>query len=388
MYLSGTHSQTNFDYQPGSNQNNMYSNPNNGGLKVKFKYNSTEFLNEDEKKNFEDYLENSVYDGAVVTITGYSSSDGSEETNLTLSERRANKIAGLVRAKYPNITINSNGAGEQEGDLEENRAVQINAGPGYTWSDPTPSPSPVGPVTTSDDYKTRVTDTPDFWEQFLYQLGAPDNQDVVIFMSGLNPLGSDHQNEPFTAEDFENQAPDIIGFVRELQEANDLTVASEAFLSGWDDNIMIGNVTNFIAENLGRNGRLIIVGYSWGGDTALELADLLPDNLCDLMVTIDASDGWTYGDEMDYDIPVGGGATRVINFWQPIKQGAIIGTGSGRRVLPQREDGSVENVRLDNVTIQDGEETRVETANHSNIDNSVEVWERLTEEVSNVLLNN
>jgi len=113
--------------------------------------------------------------------------------------------------------------------------------------------------------------------------------------------------------------------------------------------------------NWKKGGKLILVRYSWGGDTLLELADELTAGVVDLMITIDPADGlftpeyWT-----PYDRPVGPGTRRLINYYQPHTQ---FGTGSGRREVP----GLPPRVRNFKIV----ERYKGQEISHSNIDEVV-----------------
>jgi len=47
-----------------------------------------------------------------VSVTGYTDSRGAEEYNMALSERRAQTVAGVIGAQYPDVRIDVQGMGE------------------------------------------------------------------------------------------------------------------------------------------------------------------------------------------------------------------------------------------------------------------------------------
>lgn len=111
------------NFEPGNNQKNIYSKP-PVERRIKFKKGTTEFLNEEEEDKFDRVLLE-LRNSSSVSLEGFASSDGEKEANFKLSNRRVQKIANVIKKRYPNIKINYSACGEVVGDLEENRAVAI-----------------------------------------------------------------------------------------------------------------------------------------------------------------------------------------------------------------------------------------------------------------------
>jgi hypothetical protein len=81
--------------------------------------------------------------------------------------------------------------------------------------------------------------------------------------------------------------------------------ASQAYATDTDDDVKTLAIA-FIKANLKNRGKVIIYGYSWGGDTAVELAKDLKDEKInvDLLITIDAALGPFNGPAVrDREIP-------------------------------------------------------------------------------------
>ena len=90
-------------------------------------------------------------------------------------------------------------------------------------------------------------------------------------------------------------AGEIINNLNSWSKKNKKNFVGKAISSSWGDNGSINEAVNFIRSNyeIGGNSQLIIYGYSWGGDNAVELAELLEkvDIQIDNLITIDAAKG-------------------------------------------------------------------------------------------------
>jgi hypothetical protein len=343
------------DFQPGDNQNTIYSNPNNLANRVLFKQGEIDFLNAVEEEKFFSFINEKISGESEVYLNGYASEEGEAGKNLDLSKRRAVAIQNIIQGWYPNIQVHVVANGEIVGNKEYNRAVQINViNPvaEYTWDPANES------VKTSEDelpaghYSGRTTGE-------VEKEDKSKGQDVVVYLSGLRAVGindGDNQHGQYVDDNI-----DIIQQVQNGYDSSKNTLAATAFVSGWMDAITKIALKRYINKHWRKGGKLILVGYSWGGDTLLELADELSANVVDLMVTIDPADGlftpeyWT-----PYKRPVGPGTRRIINYYQPHTQG---GTGSGRRKLPG-DPPRVQNFKID-------EPYKGEEISHSNIDEAV-----------------
>jgi hypothetical protein len=139
------------DYKTGDNQNTIYTDPQRGGVRIKFKVNSTEFLDKTEEKKFLDLLENKIKsDSEEVYIDGYASTEGTADHNMALSRDRAETIQKVIKNNYPFLKIIIVANGEVKGDNAENRSVVINIVEkplSYVWPVPEESGEFLDPFT-------------------------------------------------------------------------------------------------------------------------------------------------------------------------------------------------------------------------------------------------
>ena len=224
----------------------------------------------------------------------------------------------------------------------------------------------------------------------LDQRGPLDeNTDVVIFLSGYNKSGSASSGSGSSESSRSSNSADSkssgsSGYVsdfetmlrRELDEDDNVRIRS--YVSDFVDNPTKSDVREFVKENLGENGRLIIVGYSWGGDTALELAEDYESyystedyEVIDLLITIDPADG--PGGESNTE--VARTVSRARNYYQEDNSNLV--SSGGRRLTPKNWDLT----KLDNILIT--ETAAGEAADHYNIYN--EVMPRVVRDVLNLL---
>jgi pimeloyl-ACP methyl ester carboxylesterase len=119
-----------------------------------------------------------------------------------------------------------------------------------------------------------------------------DNCHVVVLFSGWTAPWQDGGGKPIPL----NHASTVAKIRREIVASypinNLYALATEAYATDTDDDAKI-LALNFIKSNRRGKGRIIVYGYSWGGDTAVELVnDLNGDNMSiPLLVTIDAALG-------------------------------------------------------------------------------------------------
>lgn len=131
----------------------------------------------------------------------------------------------------------------------------------------------------------------------LVQQCPDDDRHVVIFFEGWNGPWTDTGGKPIplnTKSTLAQLRRDVISNYSTFQSSNLCApaLATEAYATDTDDDVKDLAAAYIKSERKGR-GKIIIYGYSWGGDTAIELADDLADENIDvdLLVTIDAALG-------------------------------------------------------------------------------------------------
>jgi pimeloyl-ACP methyl ester carboxylesterase len=128
----------------------------------------------------------------------------------------------------------------------------------------------------------------------LIQKCLLENRHVVVFFQGWNAPWQETGGKTIPADQVTTIAAirrDVVSGYNAIQKQGD-TLATEAYATDTDDDVKI-LAREFVKSNRRGNGKVIIYGYSWGGDTAVELAkDLNDDGVSvDLLITIDAALG-------------------------------------------------------------------------------------------------
>jgi hypothetical protein len=118
----------------------------------------------------------------------------------------------------------------------------------------------------------------------------PDGQDVIVAFTG------GFQGGGRTIDPNSKDAASTGRVIREAQkfaQENGIDLDSRVIASGATSGSSLSNALSFIKGNYTAGEKLIIYGYSYGGDFAVELASALKEEgiTVDLLVTVDASDG-------------------------------------------------------------------------------------------------
>jgi len=145
----------------------------------------------------------------------------------------------------------------------------------------------------------------------------PNGEEVLIAISGIyqkNYSAIEIKDASSTTFQIANELTDWAG----KQGITDFDAL--AIGGGWSDNSTIDMAVSFIKENMSSGEQLIIYGYSWGGDTAVELTNRLGQEGIDvsLLVTVDAAKGYLSG-LVDKKIPKN--VAENINYFQPKASG-------------------------------------------------------------------
>jgi RHS repeat-associated protein len=128
----------------------------------------------------------------------------------------------------------------------------------------------------------------------------PDGNDVVVAFTG-GPTGGGKTLKP---EDAGTTGKIVLNAKKEAM-ARGIEFDGTVIAPGWTSGSAVENAMSFIRDNYVEGEKLIIYGYSYGGDFAVELANKLNEEgiVVDLMITVDASDGPAQNSTVNTEIP-------------------------------------------------------------------------------------
>jgi RHS repeat-associated protein len=146
----------------------------------------------------------------------------------------------------------------------------------------------------------------------------PDGNDIIVaFTGGFQDGGK-------TIDPNSRDAASTGRVVREAQkfaEENGIDLDTRVIASGATSGSSVSNAMGFIKDNYTSGEKVVIYGYSYGGDFAVELAAALKEEgiIVDLLVTVDASDGPLQNSTVDDEIP--DNVTTAVNIFQTDNSG-------------------------------------------------------------------
>jgi RHS repeat-associated protein len=179
-----------------------------------------------------------------------------------------------------------------------------------------------------------------------------DGKDIVIALGGL---AKDKTDISHVAQNIVNT------IVREATDAGMSDVTGKAFAADKWDNVK-KDVISYIKANHTTGEKIIMYGYSWGGETVVELSkDLkkLGYNV-DLLITIDAAKGPVSDFATERIIP--DNVVENINFYQTTKSN--IGSRGDENKAKDETKTNIQNIKVN--------EYFGENIDHGNIDEATE----------------
>ena len=196
----------------------------------------------------------------------------------------------------------------------------------------------------------------------------PDGKDVVIaFTGGFTGGGATlkPENAGTTGQLVLNAQKEAI--------ARGIEFDGTVIASGVTSVSAVDNALGFIKEKYVAGEKLIIYGYSYGGDFAVELASKLKEQgiTVDLLITVDASDGPLQNSTVNTEIPDNVKVNR--NIYQTDDSGSSSGTSgssnsdSGTSNSPGSNGGPNSEVDISKTKVNNYNVTRKGTT-HENID--------------------
>ena len=216
----------------------------------------------------------------------------------------------------------------------------------------------------------------------------PDGNDVVIAFTG-GPDGGGKTIKPENA----GTTGKILLDAQKAAIAKGVEFNGIVITPGVTSGSAVDNALSFIKENYKEGEKLIIYGYSYGGDFAVELSEKLKEQniKVDLLVTIDASDGPMGNSTVNTEIP--DNVKQNLNIYQEDDSGASSasqkstnkpssdGTSSGTSDSPGSNGGPNTAANPSKTKVVNGNLTN-QLVTHGNID------EKTAKTVSNVISKN
>jgi RHS repeat-associated protein len=150
----------------------------------------------------------------------------------------------------------------------------------------------------------------------------PDGNDVIVAFTGGFQGGG---------KTIDPSSKDAASTGRVIQEAqkfakeNGIDLDTRVIASGATSGSAVNNALEFIKQTYTQGEKLVIYGYSYGGDFAVELAAALKEEgiTVDLLVTVDASDGPLQNSTVDDEIS--DNVTTAVNIFQTDNSGESFG---------------------------------------------------------------
>jgi hypothetical protein len=239
--------------------------------------------------------------------------------------------------------------------------VEVKGPSGYTWSGKWTTPGKHRLVctmkSTRSSGETReqkgellqlVLSGTEAVESILKEKNNAATGAVFIALSGWAPKG-----------DVGGTTQGIIDQIKaEAEKAHMQGLHAEPFASDTDDDVK-DDVISYVKKNHLPGSRIILYGYSWGGDTIMEVAKSLQKEgyTIDLLLTVDAAKGPASA-TVDREVP--DNVKRNVNFYQT--RASTIGSRGDSNRASNRHTTEVANV---NLTKELGKQNNV---THGNID--------------------
>jgi RHS repeat-associated protein len=156
-----------------------------------------------------------------------------------------------------------------------------------------------------------------------------DGRDIIIAFTG-GPTGGGKTVDAKTGD--AGTTGKVIRDAQKFADDHGIELQSRVITPGWTSGSSVKNALGFIKENYSKGEKVILYGYSYGGDFAVELSEALKEEgiTVDLLVTVDASDGPLQNSSVNTIIP--DNVKENQNFYQS--------NDSGRSSASQTSSGS------------------------------------------------
>ncbi|HET8686793.1 MAG TPA: RHS repeat-associated core domain-containing protein, partial [Methanosarcina sp.] len=151
----------------------------------------------------------------------------------------------------------------------------------------------------------------------------PDGNDIVVAFTG-GPTGGGKTVDPNSKD--ASTAGRVVQQAKQFAEENGIEFSGRVITPGWTSGSSVNNALGFIKENYTKGEKVVLYGYSYGGDFAVELAEALKKEgiSVDLLITVDASDGPAQNATVNDVIP--DNVKNAVNFFQKDNSGKSSGS--------------------------------------------------------------
>jgi RHS repeat-associated protein len=167
------------------------------------------------------------------------------------------------------------------------------------------------------------------YSPYAYAINNPlsfvdvDGRDILVAFTG-GPTGGGRTVNPNSQD-----AGTAGRVVREAQRYADehcIELNTQVITPGWTSGSSVDNALGFRKDNYTKGEKVVLYGYSYGGDFAVELAEALKEQgiTVDLLVTVDASDGPAQNSTVNTTIP--DNVKENLNYYQTNDSGKSSGS--------------------------------------------------------------
>lgn len=193
-----------------------------------------------------------------------------------------------------------------------------------------------------------------------------DGQDIIVAFTG-GPTGGGKTVSPNSQD--AGSTGKVIRDAQKFADDNGVELHARVITPGWTSGSSIDNAMGFIKKNYTKGQKVIIYGYSYGGDFAVELSEeLKKDGIeVNLLVTVDASDGPAQNSTVDTAVP--DNVKENLNLYQTSDSGKSSGSHkSGRSSRSDSNNSGTSNSPGSNGgpnKAKDSKKTKVNNVNKS-----------------------
>lgn len=160
------------------------------------------------------------------------------------------------------------------------------------------------------------------------EIWYPDGNDIIVAFTG-GPMGGGNTVNPKSKD--ASTAGRVVQEAQKFAEENGIEFSGRVITPGMTSSSSVQNALEFIKDNYTKGEKVMVYGYSYGGDFAVELAEALKneDISVDLLVTIDAADGT--GENLTVNNVIPDNVENAFNLFQDTPSGLPSGSQHGNK---------------------------------------------------------